>query len=161
MIVFRHHGILVDSVASLLDGQKYSASTRHPFITLLEMRPETWPYIYQQMSSLLSYPAFSECNIHQMKPFVIHVLCHGDSETRLGLWSLLMTKLNYLKSTLLANLLLESLVWQKVFLTGTLIPYLLIIIPFIDRVARFLIVVSISVASSSCASTPSTRKMKI
>lgn len=58
---FSHYGVLVDAVGSLLCQREGKGSdVRHPYITILEMEPSTWPYIEQQLNSLIDDYLFNK-----------------------------------------------------------------------------------------------------
>ena len=86
---------------------------RHPFISLYEMQPFTWPYIVQQTSNIISCGEVNLQCLKQIKPFVLYILCCGPSETRASLWSLLIGKLSNANSSEILDWLLESLLWQN------------------------------------------------
>ena len=85
---------------------------RHPFISLYEMQPDSWPYIIQQTSNIISSGMFEVQALKEIKPFVIYILCYGMHETRTSLLSILMGKLNSVKNPLIIDWLLEALLWQ-------------------------------------------------
>lgn len=109
----RHYGLLTDSIAQLMLRGSYQGS-RHPFISLYEMQPESWPYILQQTSSIISSGIFEVQALKDIKPFVIYILCYGLYETQISLLCLLMEKLHSEESSikLLIGWLLEALLWQ-------------------------------------------------
>jgi hypothetical protein len=85
---------------------------RHPFISLYEMQPDSWPYIIQQTSNIISTGMFEVQALKEIKPFVIYTLCYGLYETRTSLLSILMGKLHSVKNPLIIDWLLETLLWQ-------------------------------------------------
>ena len=85
---------------------------RHTFISLYEMQPDSWPYIIQQTSNIISSGMFEVQALKEIKPFVIYILCYGMHETRTSLLSILMGKLNSVKNPLIIDWLLEALLWQ-------------------------------------------------
>ena len=114
---FRHFGILTDSITELLvRGKSCPASRHHPFITLVEMEPKTWPHIMQQMSLLMSCGSFSQQILKQFQTFVIYTLCHGSPEVRSCIMNLLVGKLNNARNQLIIDWLMESLLWHQVLL---------------------------------------------
>jgi hypothetical protein len=85
---------------------------RHPFISLYEMQPDSWPYIIQQTSNIISSGMFEVQALKEIKPFVIYILCYGLNETRISLLSILMGKLHSVKNPLIIDWLLETLLWH-------------------------------------------------
>jgi hypothetical protein len=85
---------------------------RHPFISLYEMQPDSWPYIIQQTSNIISSGMFEVQALKEIKPFVIYILCYGLNETRFSLLSILMGKLHSVKNPLIIDWLLETLLWH-------------------------------------------------
>ena len=108
---YRHYGLLTDSIAQLMLRGSYKGN-RHPFISFYEMQPESWPYILQQTSSIISCGIFEVQALQEIKPFVIYILCHGLYETRISLLCLLMEKLHSTQNPLIVEWFLESLLWQ-------------------------------------------------
>ncbi len=108
---FRHYGLLTDSIAQLMVRGSYQGN-RHPFISLYEMQPETWPFILQQTSSIISCGIFEVQALKEIKPFVIYTLCYGLYETRTSLLCLLMEKLHSKRNPLIIDWFLEALVWH-------------------------------------------------
>lgn len=94
---------------------------RHPFITLYEMQADSWPYILQHTSSILSSGVFEVQALKDIKSFVIFILCYGAYETQIMMLCLLMEKLHIEKnsSQSLVDWLLEALSWHhiQVFIT--------------------------------------------
>lgn len=108
----RHYSLLTDSVTEImLRGS--CTDMRHPFISLFEMQPFTWPYLMQQTSNIISCGEVDLQSLKQIKPFVIYILCCGPCETRGSLWSLLIGKLSNAYSSEILDWLLESLLWQN------------------------------------------------
>lgn len=114
-MLYRHYSLLTDSITELmLRGQHESA--RHPFISLYEMQPETWPFIMQQSSSIISNGGINLQALKQIQPFIIYSLCYGSCDVQISLWNLLMGKLSITSSnqlTVVLEWMLESLLWQK------------------------------------------------
>lgn len=111
----RHYGPLTDSVAFLmLRGP--SLGGRHPFISLYELQADSWPYIAQQTSNIISSGVFEVQALKDIKPFVIYILCYGSYETQISLLCLLMEKLYNEKSScqILIDWLLEALSWNHI-----------------------------------------------
>ena len=108
---YRHYGLLTDSIAQLMLRGSYKGN-RHPFISFYEMQPESWPYILQQTSSIISCGIFEVQALQEIKPFVIYILCHGLYETRISLLCLLMEKLHSTQNPLIVEWFLEALLWQ-------------------------------------------------
>uniref|UniRef100_A0A0P5JGL1 RE24967p n=1 Tax=Daphnia magna TaxID=35525 RepID=A0A0P5JGL1_9CRUS len=107
----RHYGLLTDTVAQLMLRGSYRGG-RHPFISLYEMQPDSWPYIMQQISNIISCGMFEVQALKEIKPFVIYILCHGRYEARTSLLCTLVGKLHVGKNPLIIDWLLETLVWQ-------------------------------------------------
>lgn len=88
--------------------------SRHPFISLYEMQPDSWPYIFQQTSSIISSGIFEVQALKDIKPFVIYILCYGLYETQISLLCLLMGKLHSEGNSMLIDWLLEALLWHNI-----------------------------------------------
>jgi hypothetical protein len=102
---------LTDSIAKLMLRGSFQGG-RHPFISLYEMQPDSWPYIIQQTSNIISSGMFEVQALKEIKPFVIYILCYGLNETRISLLSILMGKLHSVKNPLIIDWLLETLLWH-------------------------------------------------
>ena len=117
MHAISHYGILVDGIAQLMTISKVSGSS-HPFISILEMESGTWPYLLQQLSSLINCQASlknlsSNC-MDETRLLINYILFTGEQDMKISMWNLLYGKLNYLKNPELINIMLESFIWQQV-----------------------------------------------
>jgi hypothetical protein len=112
LTLYRHFGVLVDAVTGLLPLRHGARVNRHPYITLFEMQSDTWPYISQQLSSLIRSKSFD--NDNEITLLALYILCCGYQESRSSLWGMLLGELNNSKEKVIGNILLESLVWNQV-----------------------------------------------
>ncbi len=86
---------------------------RHPFISLFEMQQDTWPFIFQEISTIVSNSSLDLQALNQIKPFVIYGLCYGSIESRSSLWNMLQGKLYHEDSRPIVCWILESFFWQQ------------------------------------------------
>lgn len=113
MTFHRHCGILVNAIVELVLQGSYTGNTgkKQPFIALLDIAPDAWPYVLHHTSHLLSY---SYGLIWEgTKLFYLYSLCVAPLQLRTALWSQLYGELCKTKKSEILELLLEALVWQN------------------------------------------------